>query len=137
MITISTLSVLKKVVLPTLHEYGFEYSGKKDSVSWVFTRKVGEISQYVSFEKTGSNPNRIRFVLSTSVSLETMYTKDLAKGVPDSFVYDDDVSFNSVLETLKNIIISKGIDWLKVSLIYSLIRIYITNFGHIYYPDNH
>ncbi|TFE19412.1 hypothetical protein [Cohnella luojiensis] len=105
---------MKKIVLPKLDMFGFEYSGKRDSVSWAFTRKVGEVLQSVCFEKIGSNPNRIRFLLSTSVSLETMYTKDLAKDIPDTLEYSDDDTFYSVLEILTGIIINKGLDWLNV-----------------------
>lgn len=112
---ISTLLGLKKIVAPRLSKYGFEYSGKRHSISWVFSRKVGDVTQFVAFEKIDANPDTMRFTLSTSVSRETIKHYHLVKEFsPFGLVYEDEASFYAALETLTDVIIERGIDWLTI-----------------------
>lgn len=113
MFVISSLLGLKKIVALRLSKYGFEYAGKRDSISWIFTREVEDVSQFVAFEKIGANPNSMRFTLSTSVSRETIKHYHLAKELsPFGLVYEDEDSYYAALESLTDVIIESGIDWL-------------------------
>lgn len=112
----STLLSLKKIVAPRLSPFGFEYSGKLDSISWVFERHTGDTTHFVIFEKIGSNPNCMRFMLRTSVSREIIMHHRLANELdPFGLMYTDDTSFHAALETLINVIIDRGgLDWLAI-----------------------
>ncbi len=114
-IDISTLLGLKKVIAPLIYEFGFEYTGKLDSISWTFSRNFEEAIQYITFEKIGANPDCMRFKLNTSVSKEVLYHNQLDKNLDLlCMAYSDEGSFHKVLETFAGVITSRGIEWLNI-----------------------
>ncbi|XEC95226.1 hypothetical protein AB6A23_01190 [Paenibacillus tarimensis] len=114
-ILLSTLKAINKVVTPKLSELGFLYSGKRDPISWGYSRIYKDAEQHIYFEKISSNPNRIRFVLGTSVSLETASYKRFAKELPPlGMEYTDEASLCEALNILTEIIIKQGLSWLDV-----------------------
>ncbi|QHW34642.1 hypothetical protein GZH47_30185 [Paenibacillus rhizovicinus] len=111
----STLLALNKIIAPRISGLGFEYAGKPDSISWVFSRSYKEATQYITFEKIGANPDCIRFNLTTSVSREKLshYQLDMELD-PVGVVYSNQESLYKVLEVFAYNIINGGIDWLNI-----------------------
>jgi hypothetical protein len=97
-----------------LKKLDFEYTGKRSSDVWVFSRKSGDAVQYICFEKFNA-PTRLRVQLHTSICLERRYLHDLSNAVDFAGVrYDDQNSLNLAIEILTDIIVDKGIDWLNI-----------------------
>lgn len=115
MLNLSTLTALRKVVIPKLSESGFQYYGKLDSISWAFTRGFESAVQFITFEKIGANPDIIRFKLSTSTSKEEIYHYQLNKELNSlGLAYSDEESLHKALEVFTETIIKTGIEWLNV-----------------------
>ncbi|MCM3630580.1 hypothetical protein M3194_24925 [Paenibacillus glycanilyticus] len=109
----SILRAIKKIVEPQISELHFKYAGKTDSISWMFSRKYGDVEQYITFEKIHNE--YMRFILKTSVNLKTIDHRigmDLEQ-YPFGIKFTNEDSLLQALEVLSDIIMNKGIEWLN------------------------
>lgn len=71
----SIKTMLGVVATPKLLEYGFGYEGKSSGSVWSYSKKKGDVIQYIVFEQSGINPKAIRAGFKTSLKkLDVFYS---------------------------------------------------------------
>lgn len=110
-------SVIKKLAVKRLSEYGFKYDGKDTPVTWMFSREKGKVTQYIMFQKSHYSKG-IRLEMYTSVPQKGlgsgMYASHFLKedGNEDRsfWEYSDDASLERAINEQIDIAIEYGVD---------------------------
>ncbi|MFC5446709.1 hypothetical protein [Paenibacillus aestuarii] len=110
---------IEKIVSPEISKYGFNFIGKKDSLSWRYSKEKDDFHQYITFTRSQFDLNCIRIEFSTSLNeMDIVYGSQLildSKYLDRGFWrFSDERSLESTLQILKNLIIEKGIECLDI-----------------------
>ncbi|WP_217559878.1 hypothetical protein [Paenibacillus sp. GbtcB18] len=112
---------LDKYVGPKLAVYGFDYAGRRDNLSWMYTREINKVTQYIVFFKSRYVPNGLRLELYTSLKItDVTYGHQLMEDnliLGDFWSFQDDDSLKEVLEEFVSLTIEKGIHLLELKSI--------------------
>lgn len=109
-----------RIAGPRLAEISFAYQGKPYPNTWQFTRRVGDVDQFITFQKSYLEPNSLRVNLSTSQDRMGVELRVILDGTEGSswrgwWTYHDDESLDSTLCELAELTVRFGIPWLDHS----------------------
>lgn len=109
---------LLKVAANRLEEHGFSYSGKPDSLLWVFTKTVDQVEQYITIHKSRFS-NKISLSFSTTLKpFNYIYWNKLVEGKESNVniwcLYEDDQSLLQLIEEFVDIAIMYGLIELNI-----------------------
>lgn len=108
---------ISRIAGTRLAEFGFAYVGRPYPNTWRFSRRIGGVDQYVTFQKSNLEADSLRVNLSTSqdqMGVELASITESAKGPSWTgwWTYHDDESLDSVLIELADLTVRFGIPWL-------------------------
>ncbi|MED1664849.1 hypothetical protein [Brevibacillus laterosporus] len=110
------VTTIQKIAGNILQDIGFLTDTKyTDTDSWRFSRQVGNIVQYITFEKNINSPNAIRVHFSTSNDFFGVYSSYFVKEkeFEEWWYYEDQRSLNNVASELVDIIMQHGLTWFE------------------------
>lgn len=108
------VTTIQKIAGNRLQDVGFladkQYA---DTDSWRFSRQVGDVVQYITFEKSINSPRSIRVHFSTSNDFFGVYSSYFVKEkeFEEWWYYEDQESLNNVVSELVDIIMQHGLAW--------------------------
>lgn len=103
----SITKLIKKLALPYLKQYRFEYKGVEAGIRWIFERKEGDVTQIIRFEKSSIVQGlRVEFQTSNRQGKPAVGGNVFMNDKNYWFEYYDMESLEEIIKSLCNAVVS-------------------------------
>ncbi|ARU60495.1 hypothetical protein CBW65_04960 [Tumebacillus avium] len=110
---------LKKMLLMAtapITEQGFSLDPKRSGANmWTYSKQMGNLTQYIVFDKSGHRHQAVRVFLETSRDPVGIYGATLSGREDIWWYYTDEENLKEVLAEMVQLIVDKGLSWFEIS----------------------